>query len=104
MDRGVLLETMKERGIREKLRTRITEVLRETRSRVRVGEEIGEGFWTARRVRQGCPLSPFLFNMLMVNLEEAMGKGKIKEIKGTYAGVRERSGTAGGKEGRRCVA
>lgn len=37
-------------------------------------EELGENFWTARRVRQDCPLSPVLFNILMADVEEEMGK------------------------------
>lgn len=43
VDRGVLIEAMRKRGIREGLIERIGEVLRETRSRVRVGERMGEG-------------------------------------------------------------
>lgn len=48
LDRGVLLQTMRGRGVRKGLVERVGEILRETRSRVRVGEEMGENFWTAR--------------------------------------------------------
>lgn len=57
VDRGVLMEAMRQRGIREELIERVAEMWRETKSRVRVVGEIGEGFWTARGVRQRCPLS-----------------------------------------------
>ena len=38
VDRGVLLEALKQRGVREGLRKRIKKILRETRSRVRTSE------------------------------------------------------------------
>jgi len=42
IDRRVLVESMEERGIRRGLVERVKEVLRETKSRVRTGEEMGE--------------------------------------------------------------
>lgn len=51
-------------------------MIRETKSRMRIGKEIGESFWTARGVRQGCPLSLILFNILMADIEEQMGRVK----------------------------
>jgi len=54
MDRGELIRTMRGRGVKEGMVERVEEMLRETRSRVRIGRTVG-GFWTARRVRQGCP-------------------------------------------------
>lgn len=42
---------------------------------------MGGEFWTARSVRQGCPLSP-LFNELIADLEEEMAKVKWSEIGG----------------------
>jgi len=74
VDRGILLRVLRERGVREGLVERMAEVLRKMKSRVRVKGEMGEDFWTAKRVRQ-CPLSPMLFNMLL-DLEEEMGKIK----------------------------
>lgn len=56
-------------------------MFRETKSRVRVGEKTGEEFWTARGVRQGCPLSPLLFSVLLADLEEVMKKVKWGGVK-----------------------
>lgn len=42
---------------------------------------MGQRFWTARGVRQECPLSPNLFSLLIADLEEKMvrrGKGGIE--------------------------
>ena len=75
VDREVLWRAMEERGVSEDLRRRIEEIYAETRSRVRVGGEEGESFWTARGLRQGCPLSPHLFNVLTADLEEELRKG-----------------------------
>jgi len=69
-----LMEALRNRGVRKRLRERIGEIMRETKGRVRVGEKLGEAFWMARGVRQGCPLSPLLFNLLIADLEEEMGK------------------------------
>jgi len=74
VDREVLTGTMRQRGIREGLIERVEKMMRETRSRVKIREKIGEGFWTARGVRQGCLLSPLLFNVLIADLEEELGK------------------------------
>ncbi|XP_067209950.1 uncharacterized protein [Linepithema humile] len=81
VERGVLVEAMGERGIREGMVVRVEEIMRETRSRVRVGGKMGEAFWTARGVRQGCPLSPLLFNVVTADLEEKMRKVRWGEVR-----------------------
>jgi len=52
----------------------VEEVIKETKNRVRITGEVGEYFWTAREMRQECPLSPMLFILLIADLEEKMGK------------------------------
>ncbi|XP_071642133.1 uncharacterized protein [Temnothorax longispinosus] len=66
---------MKERGVRQGLIDRVEEVLRETKSNVRRGKEKGESFWMAKGLRQGCLLSPILFNLLIADIEDHMRKG-----------------------------
>lgn len=53
---------------------RRVEVMGETRCRVRVGGKESDSFWTARGIRQKCPLSPLIFNLLTADLEEEMGR------------------------------
>lgn len=76
VSRKTVVEAVKGRGVREGLVERIEEVLRETRCKVRIGGEEGEGFWTVRGVRQGCPMSPILFNLVLADLEEELRKVK----------------------------
>ncbi|XP_018368335.1 PREDICTED: uncharacterized protein LOC108764551 [Trachymyrmex cornetzi] len=57
VDRGVLVKALRVRGVREGLMERVDEILRETKSRVRVGgKELGESFWTARGVSTEFPV------------------------------------------------
>lgn len=71
----MLLEEMLRIGVREGLVRRLEEIYKETKSRVKVEGETGENIWTARGVRQGCPLSPLLFNIMIANVEEELKKG-----------------------------
>lgn len=63
VDRELLKGRMEEIGISEDLRRRIMNIYKETKSAVRIGKEESEEFWTGKGVRQGCPMSPTLFNI-----------------------------------------
>lgn len=69
--KGKLCKALRESGIREGLVQRCENLLRETN----IGEKSSEVFCTGRRVKQGCPVSPGLFNILTADLEEIMKKG-----------------------------
>lgn len=61
---------------------RCEEILRETVSRVRVGENEGERFWMGKEGKG--PLSPCLFTLLIADLtleEEGLGEIKIRSRK-----------------------
>lgn len=72
---------MRERGIKKGIIERMANLLRKTSSKVRVEEDMGESFWTARGVRQGCRLSPVLFNLLIADMEKEMRKIKWGGVK-----------------------
>jgi len=73
------MRAMRERGVREGLVNRIEEIMRETKNRMKVGSQRSEECWLARRLRQGCAISPMLFNLLIADMEEAGGRwGGVK--------------------------
>jgi len=75
VDRNVLWEMMRKRGVSEGLIDRVMEVYEETRCVVRIGENISREFWVEKGVRQGCPMSPTLFNIYIADIEEELKKG-----------------------------
>ncbi|KAL6416732.1 hypothetical protein ACFW04_013190 [Cataglyphis niger] len=81
VDRRKLVEAMRERGVREELIRRSENIMRETRNRVRRGEDLGTGFWTGRGVRQGYPLSPHLFNLITADMEKVMSRGGWRGVR-----------------------
>lgn len=45
---------------------------------VKVGEKVEKKFQTEKKVRQECPLSPMLFNLLIADIEKEFGKDEVK--------------------------
>ena len=74
VDGRAMMDRLKEMEVKRNLRRRITEIYRETSNMVKIEEERTEEFWTTRGVRQGCPLSPTLFNAFLSDIEEDMSK------------------------------
>jgi len=81
VDRDILIRTMRERGVREGLIDRIEVILRETKSKVRIENQCSEEFWLAKGLRQGCTISPMLFNLLIADMKEYMARRKWEGIK-----------------------
>lgn len=76
VNRRKMSEIMEQKGISDRLRTRIDEIYKETRNRIRVNGKISNVFWTTRGLRQGCPLSPVLFSLYTADLEEKLRRGQ----------------------------
>ncbi|KER30056.1 hypothetical protein T265_03429 [Opisthorchis viverrini] len=62
--RGVLLTTLAQQGMPQKFVNIIRSLYSHTSGRVKVYGELSKSFPTKSGVRQGCPLSPFLFNFV----------------------------------------
>lgn len=56
------------------------ETYKETKNKVKVGNEKSEEFWTRTGVRQGCPMSPTLFNVYMMDLEAEIRKEQFGRV------------------------
>ena len=59
---------MEKAGISKYIIERIKEIYKETKGRVRVGEDFWEEFWTVKGLTQGCVLSPILFCIFIAGL------------------------------------
>lgn len=81
VSRDVLWKAMESRGIRKGLIERVKEAYREVKCRMRFGKEFGKPFWTCKGIRQGCPLSPHLFNILIADLDETFKKEEFGGVK-----------------------
>jgi hypothetical protein len=65
VDRSVLLKTLAQMGMPMKFVNIIRSLYSHTVGRVRVYGQLSKSFPTTSGVRQGCPLSPFLFNFII---------------------------------------
>lgn len=76
IDRECLWECLRKKGISKNLIQRVKEIYKETKSKVRVGGEESEGFWTSKGLRQGCPLSPPLFAAYISDVDDMFQKAQ----------------------------
>ena len=73
VDRSTLIAILRHYGVTHQLASIVTDLYTGTTCRVRAGEGISEEFEVKTGVRQGCVLSPLLFNCYMdYILREAM--------------------------------
>jgi hypothetical protein len=59
-------------NINEQLIRRIENIYEETQIVVKTSQGVAESFTTGKGVRQGCVMSPLLFNLYMEELEEVL--------------------------------
>ena len=72
--REKLWEYLRRKGIRADVMGNIGRIYRETKSKVKIGKNYTESFWTEKGVRQGCLLSPLLFILLIADIEKYLRK------------------------------
>lgn len=74
VNREKLWKKMREYGIDKRLIKIIERMYQETTCRIKVGEKCTRKFWTGKGLRQGCPLSPLLFLIMIADVEEYLRK------------------------------
>lgn len=80
VDRNTLWKILREGGIKGGLIKKVEEMYEGTEVIVRTKRGYTERFWTKKGVKQGCVISPLLFNMYMAKVEEDFRKRKIGGI------------------------
>lgn len=70
IEKEELWRIIEEKGINKGILERIKTIYEETKVSVKIKEENIKEFWTYRNVRQGCILSPFLFNLYIADLDK----------------------------------
>jgi len=81
VDRDTLWEILKKLKIREVLRKKIEKIYERTEVLMRTEGGMTEEFETRKRVRQGCVLSPLLFNMYIAEIDIEFKKRGIEGVK-----------------------
>lgn len=69
VDRGILWECLEQLGIRGRMLAAVKDMYKVVKLRVRAGGELGEEFKSDRGVKQGDPLSPLLFGLMLERIE-----------------------------------
>jgi len=77
IDREILWKELRGKGINNQLIGRIKKIYGETEVVVRTREGYTEEFKTRKGVRQGCVMSPILFNVYMADLDNKMRRRDI---------------------------
>lgn len=75
--RETLWKALKRKGIKTKAVSRIEKIYEETVMAVRTRQGYTDSFKTRKGVRQGCMMSPLLFNMYIANLDKEMKERNI---------------------------
>ncbi|CAH8584158.1 unnamed protein product [Dicrocoelium dendriticum] len=70
VDRSVLFEILAQNGVPTKYVNIFRALYSNTTDRVRVYSDLSDRFPTTSGVRQGCPISPFLFNFIVDSIME----------------------------------
>lgn len=70
LDREVLWRAMEDLGLNVNTIRSVKEVYQETRCKIKIGDRLSNSFWVDKGLRQGCPLSPTLFNIYISDLEK----------------------------------
>lgn len=77
----MLISAMRERGVREGLVDRVEEILRETKCRIKIGSAMGERFLDGKRSEARVSTQPYLFNLIIADIEEYMERRKWGGVK-----------------------
>uniref|UniRef100_UPI0033966158 reverse transcriptase domain-containing protein n=1 Tax=Acinetobacter baumannii TaxID=470 RepID=UPI0033966158 len=68
LDRSTLWACLKRNGVPDKYISVIKGLYYQTSGRVKAYGKLSSSFTFSSGVRQGCPMSPFLFNFVMINI------------------------------------